>query len=153
MELLPDNDEVFARAIANHGTVVLGVAVNNAEETTEFAKAKFGLVTQGDNPNQFLPTYKGLRSNIQILEEGAAGLGTMSIGNNDSVVRSLPTFDRVGETVIPSLGLELARVAIGASTFQIKASNASSEEAFGACLLYTSPSPRDQRGSRMPSSA
>jgi len=24
---------------------------------------------------------------------------------------------------------------------------------FGACLLYTSPSPRDQRGSRMPSSA
>ena len=25
--------------------------------------------------------------------------------------------------------------------------------AFVACLLYTSPSPRDQRGSRMPSSA
>ena len=25
--------------------------------------------------------------------------------------------------------------------------------AFPACLLYTSPSPRDQRGSRMPSSA
>ena len=25
--------------------------------------------------------------------------------------------------------------------------------AFSACLLYTSPSPRDQRGSRMPSSA
>ena len=24
---------------------------------------------------------------------------------------------------------------------------------FSACLLYTSPSPRDQRGSRMPSSA
>ena len=24
---------------------------------------------------------------------------------------------------------------------------------FQACLLYTSPSPRDQRGSRMPSSA
>ena len=26
-------------------------------------------------------------------------------------------------------------------------------DTFGACLLYTSPSPRDQRGSRMPSSA
>ena len=26
-------------------------------------------------------------------------------------------------------------------------------ELFKACLLYTSPSPRDQRGSRMPSSA
>ena len=27
------------------------------------------------------------------------------------------------------------------------------DEALGDCLLYTSPSPRDQRGSRMPSSA
>ena len=27
------------------------------------------------------------------------------------------------------------------------------EAEFGICLLYTSPSPRDQRGSRMPSSA
>ena len=27
------------------------------------------------------------------------------------------------------------------------------EKLAGACLLYTSPSPRDQRGSRMPSSA
>ena len=27
------------------------------------------------------------------------------------------------------------------------------KELFEACLLYTSPSPRDQRGSRMPSSA
>ena len=26
-------------------------------------------------------------------------------------------------------------------------------EAYDTCLLYTSPSPRDQRGSRMPSSA
>ena len=26
-------------------------------------------------------------------------------------------------------------------------------EMLGGCLLYTSPSPRDQRGSRMPSSA
>ena len=27
------------------------------------------------------------------------------------------------------------------------------QELFSICLLYTSPSPRDQRGSRMPSSA
>ena len=31
--------------------------------------------------------------------------------------------------------------------------NRSSFETFDLCLLYTSPSPRDQRGSRMPSSA
>ena len=31
--------------------------------------------------------------------------------------------------------------------------NAASTAISGFCLLYTSPSPRDQRGSRMPSSA
>ena len=36
----------------------------------------------------------------------------------------------------------------GLSTVTIKAS-----EVLKHCLLYTSPSPRDQRGSRMPSSA
>ena len=131
LELLPDNDEVFANAIANHGTVVLGVAVNNTSDKYTNTQSKFGLVTQGDAPQQFLPAYNSMRRNISILEDGASGLGSMSIGNNDAIVRSLPTFDRVNDVLMPSLGLELARVAIGASTFQIKASNASSEQAFG----------------------
>ena len=38
----------------------------------------------------------------------------------------------------------------------MEAATATAQKVFGqlvACLLYTSPSPRDQRGSRMPSSA
>jgi adenylate cyclase len=131
LELLPDNDEVFANAIANHGTVVLGVAVNNTDDKYVEVKSKFGMVTQGDSPQQFLPAYNSVRRNIPLLEDSASGIGSMSIGNNDAIVRSLPTFDKVNDTLLPSLGLELARVAIGASTFQIKASNASSEQAFG----------------------
>ena len=38
------------------------------------------------------------------------------------------------------------------SALHLKASADTLSE-FDACLLYTSPSPRDQRGSRMPSSA
>jgi len=131
LELLPDNDEVFANAIANHGTVVLGVAVNNTDDDYIEVKSKFGMVTQGDSPQQFLPAYNSVRRNIPLLEDSASGIGSMSIGNNDAIVRSLPTFDKVNDILLPSLGLELARVAIGASTFQIKASNASSEQAFG----------------------
>ena len=37
--------------------------------------------------------------------------------------------------------------------FSDTAGNAGSAVTSGSCLLYTSPSPRDQRGSRMPSSA
>ena len=34
-----------------------------------------------------------------------------------------------------------------------EAEEQTAQDDFEACLLYTSPSPRDQRGSRMPSSA
>ena len=38
-------------------------------------------------------------------------------------------------------------------SYRSEAGPVQGSEAFTACLLYTSPSPRDQRGSRMPSSA
>ena len=131
LSALPSNDELFAQAIANHGTVVLGQALNN-KNNIKPSKAKFGLVTQGDDPKQFITNYSGIQNNIKQLESSAAGVGSMSIGNNDAIVRQLPTFERVDDQLVPSLALEMTRVAVGASTFQIKSSNASSEEAYGA---------------------
>ena len=131
LSALPSNDELFSQAIANHGTVVLGQALNN-KNNIKPSKAKFGLVTQGDDPKQFITNYSGIQNNIKQLESSAAGVGSMSIGNNDAIVRQLPTFERVDDQLVPSLALEMTRVAVGASTFQIKSSNASSEEAYGA---------------------
>ena len=131
LSALPSNDELFAQAITDHGTVVLGQALNN-KNNIKPSKAKFGLVTQGDDPKQFITNYSGIQNNIQQLESSAAGVGSMSIGNNDAIVRQLPTFERVDDQLVPSLALEMTRVAVGASTFQIKSSNASSEEAYGA---------------------
>ena len=128
---LPSNDELFAQAIKNHGTVVLGQALNN-NQISKPSKTKFGLVTQGDDPKQFVTNYLGVQSNIKLLDASAQGVGSMSIGNNDAIVRQLPTFESIGDQLIPSLAIEMTRVAVGASTFQIKSSNASSEEAFGA---------------------
>jgi len=130
LSALPSNDELFSQAIANHGTVVLGQALNN-KNNIKPSKTKFGLVTQGDDPKQFIRNYLGAQNNIKLLDDSASGIGSMSIGNNDAIVRQLPTFERVDDQLVPSLALEMTRVAVGASTFQIKSSNASSEEAYG----------------------
>jgi len=130
LEKTADHDEIFASSIQDHGTVVLGLAPNNNKKIN-YENGKFGLVAQGDDAKQFVPQYKGLQKNIALLEDASAGLGSMSIGNNDSIVRTIPTFETINDKLIPSFPLELVRVAIGASTYQIKSSNASSEEAFG----------------------
>jgi len=132
LSALPNNDNLFAQAIENHGTVVLGQALNNKNKSLKPLKNKFGLVTQGDDPKLFIRNYFSAQRNIPSLDNAAAGIGSMSIGNDDSVVRLLPTFERVGDQLVPSLAMEITRVAVGASTYQIKSSNASSEEAYGA---------------------
>ena len=125
-----DSDDILTQSIKNHGTVVLGMAPNN-KLNTSLNINKFGLVVQGDAPNQFLNKYSGIQANLPSLETASAGIGSMSIGNNDPIVRTMPTFELVNETLVPSFPLELVRVSIGASTYQIKSSNASSEKAFG----------------------
>ena len=126
---VPDNDDIFANSIKNHGTVVLGSIPSNSLNNS--FKKKFGLIEQGDNPRKFLQKYSGIQTNLKKLDTSAQGIGSMSIGNNDSIIRRLPLFENINGSLVPSLGLEILRVAIGASTYQIKSSNASGETAFG----------------------
>jgi adenylate cyclase len=130
LESVVDHDEVFSAAIKQHGTVILGLAPHNNQIITP-SKSKSGLVIQGDKPHQFLRRYSGLEQNIPLLGEASQGLGSMSIGNNNPIVRTIPTFEVVSDVLVPSFPLEMVRVAMGASTYQIKSSNASSEQAFG----------------------
>ena len=126
---VPNNDDIFANSIKNHGTVVLGSIPSNSLNNS--FKNKFGLIEQGDNPRKFLQKYSGIQNNLDNLENSAQGIGSMSIGNNDSIIRRLPLFENINGSLVPSLALEILRVAIGASTYQIKSSNASGETAFG----------------------
>ena len=129
LDQVPNSDNLFSNSIANHGTVVLGAIPSNTLENS--FKPKFGLIEQGDDPRKFLTEFSGIQTNLKLLDEAAKGIGSMSIGNNDSVIRKLPLFENINGSLVPSLPLEMLRVAIGASTFQIKSSNASGENAFG----------------------
>ena len=66
------------------------------------------------------------------------------VASVDSVKEAL-TFLRSGK------GADLAMVDVALDVVHLLVSMKS--ERINTCLLYTSPSPRDQRGSRMPSSA
>ena len=130
LKKIKPNDKIFSESMESHSTVVLGSAPNNKLRTSE-VKPKYGLIIQGDSPKEFLPNYTGMQNNLPSLVDSAAGVGSMSIGGDSSIVRSLPTFEVVNGQIVPSLMLETIRVAIGASTYQIKSSNASGELAFG----------------------
>jgi adenylate cyclase len=126
----PPNDEEFASALKRTPTV-LATALTTGLDTYN-APPKAGFAIAGDDPKPFIPNFSGGAGNLPILEQAAAGIGSVNwIPDRDQVVRRVGLVYRVGDTIVPTLFVEALRVAQGASTYVLKSSNASGETAFG----------------------
>ena len=125
----PSNDELFAAALKDSPSV-LSVALGEGASTTFQAKAGFAF--GGDDPRPFLLEFKGATHNLPELENAARGIGAFNWqADRDQIVRRVALMFRLNETFVPALATEALRVAQGASTYLLKASNASGETAFG----------------------
>ncbi|MEM7695494.1 MAG: adenylate/guanylate cyclase domain-containing protein [Pseudomonadota bacterium] len=139
MEGLPRNDARLATALVAAPSV-LGVALSDARAAPEtdgensFAAAKAGFAFAGDDPRRFLPAFSGATAPLPVLAGAAAGLGALNwLPDRDRVVRKVPLVYQLPDgAFLPGLAAEALRVAQGASTYVIRASNASGQSAFGA---------------------
>src|SRR5215471_7306605 len=125
----PSNDELFAEALKD-ASRVLAVVLGEGASTT--VPAKSGFAFAGDNPRPFLQTFNGATRNLSEFEDAARGIGAFNwVADRDQIVRRVSLMFRLGDSFVPSLAAEALRVAQGASTYVLKASNASGETAFG----------------------
>jgi adenylate cyclase len=125
----PSNDQLFADALKDTPSV-LAIALGDGTNTTLQPKAGFAF--GGDDPRPFLLAFKAASQNLPQLEEAAHGIGAFNwVADRDQIVRRIALLFRLNENFVPSLGAEALRVAQGASSFVLKASNASGETAFG----------------------
>lgn len=107
------NDAVFATAL-RAGKVVLGESGLSSTERAP-APPRDAPVTPaliGGDPRPFLHEFSSLLENIPELAAAAAGRGNfMLVGEVDGIVRRVPLVVRVGDIILPSLDVELLRVA------------------------------------------
>ncbi|MBP1857404.1 CHASE2 domain-containing protein [Rhizobium herbae] len=113
---LPDNDEIFARSIADK-PVVLGFALSNEGHYRPEMKAGFAFT--GEPPFHAPPRLDSATPLRPQLAAAAAGIGHISLnpGDPSAVVRTVPLLLSDGEQLYPNLALEALRVAQGASTY------------------------------------
>lgn len=116
LKRLPDNDEVFARSIAER-PVVLGFGLTN--EGSYLPPVKAGFAFTGESPVGAPPRIRAATPLRPQLESNAAGLGHISLnpGGSSAVVRAVPLFLSDGQQLYPTLALEALRVAQGGSTY------------------------------------
>jgi len=125
----PTNDQAFAVALKQTPSV-LSVSLGPDASIGFPVKAGFGIA--GQDPRPFITAFVGASQNLPALEEAAHGIGAFNwMPDRDQIVRRVALIFRIGETLVPSLAAEALRVAQGASTYLLKASNASGESAFG----------------------
>ena len=99
---------------------------------TPHCQAKAGFAFAGDDPRPFLLEFNGASRNLPEFEDAARGIGAFNwVADRDQIVRRVALMFRLDQTFVPSLAAEALRVAQGATTYVLKASNASGETAFG----------------------
>lgn len=122
LRALPSNDAIFADSL-RRGRVVLGQAPtqqNVLGQTRPLAR-KAALAEVGGDPRPYMFPFGGMVRNIEPLEQSAKGLGSItSVPDIDGVARRVPLVVRVGTEVIPSLSIEMLRLATGQSTIVVR---------------------------------
>ena len=68
-----------------------------------------------------LVKYKGQLQSLPMLDRAAAGRGLISVGSPGRVVRRVPVVAQIGNVYVPSLGVEMFRVAESLSSLRIDA--------------------------------
>lgn len=119
---LPSNDQVLSEAI-KRSRVVLGETGQPAvggelDKTLPFT----GVATVGEeNAEKFLFEFPGLLRNVPVIEKVAAGRGLFTIRTErDGLIRRVPMIMGAQGNIMPSLSLEILRVATGTPTLLVR---------------------------------
>jgi adenylate cyclase len=121
LRALPSNDQVMAESIKRSRVVLGEVGSETPVEQSATQPPPIGVATLGGDARPYLVGYPGLLRNIPTLDSAAAGRGLFSmLPEQDGIVRRVPMAMRAQDIVVPSLTLEMLRVATGTSTILIR---------------------------------
>ncbi len=142
---LPSNDAILADAIRK-SRVVLGESVSTNTAAGPAVEASgYGVITTKGAPDArtFLVYYPTLVRNLPVLEQAAAGRGIFTqVEEHDGIVRRAPVIMHAGNAFVPSLSLEMLRVATNSNSPLIR-SNQNGIQSVNASRFRL---PTDERG-------
>jgi adenylate cyclase len=121
---LADNDVLFARSL-KQGRAVLGRSAlwgaAAADARPAEAAGKASIATIGGDPRGSILRVPAALKNLPELESAASGFGMLTAQpERDGVIRRAPLILSAGDEIAPGLGVELLRVASGASAIVVK---------------------------------
>jgi adenylate cyclase len=143
--LLPDNDQVFAAAIA--GRPVVTAFASSPGSTGQQAPVKAGFAQTGANATDAPLRLGRITANIPQIDAAAVGVGSINVdlAREQGVARQIPMLWTDGSRLYPSLVVEALRVAQGIDTLLVHAA-ADTENAIESLVVGEITMPLSESG-------
>ena len=137
---LRSNDSVLADAIRGR-PVVLGIAGLDGQGPDATTTVRHAPVrSTGGDPAPFLRHFETTLHSVNEIDRAAVGHGLTNVDLERGVVRRVQLLARVGDGVVPALGLEMLRVGEGAPPISVRVSAAGIETVgVGAFVAVSEP--------------
>lgn len=125
LRAVPDNDVVFADMLKAHPTVFGRFLRTREQGGSAEGLPAASIAKLGGDPKPFLQHFDGVLANLAELERAASGVGMLVPSReHDNIVRRVPALVAVGNAILPTLSLEMLRVATGQKTYVVKTDDA-----------------------------
>jgi serine phosphatase RsbU (regulator of sigma subunit) len=118
---LPDNDHVLAAVIARTPSVLGAAGFDYPTPTTATTMRTAPIMVRGGEAAPFVRHFSAVLKSLPELENAASGQALLNTDLEKGVVRRIPLIATVGEMLVPSLSLELLRVASGLPAIVVEA--------------------------------
>jgi len=119
---LPGNDAVLAATIRSNKVVLAQAGTDLSSGKSPAPRVRKSAIAEiGGKAAPHLPGYHDVVHNLPELEQAARGIGTISANPEvDGVARRQPLLLNVDGAVVPSIEIEMLRVAAGQNAFAVR---------------------------------
>ncbi|WP_236592150.1 CHASE2 domain-containing protein [Paraburkholderia metrosideri] len=140
LRTLPSHDAILAQSLRAAPTILGAAALDHAAFTTRTDLRSAPILVHGTDPLHNVPRYEFVLASLPQLQDAAHGQAMLSVALEQGVVRHIPLIMGLGEKVVPSLPMEMLRLATDSSAVEVFA-NSSGVQAVGVAdvLVPTQP--------------
>jgi len=120
LRMLPGHDARLARALAQSPSVLGAAGFGFETLITSAGMRTWPVLAQGADPLPFVRRFPFVLASLPELQAAAQGQALLSI-EETAVVRRIPLVAAVGDLLVPSLAMEMLRVASGGGAIEVAA--------------------------------
>lgn len=124
LRALPSHEALLARSLRAAPTILGAVGFENAASTTSTGLRTVPISVHGPNPLQWVQRFNHVLASLPQLQAAAHGQAMLSAPVEGGVIRRLPMVFGLGDKLVPSLPLEMLRLATGSSAIDVFADGA-----------------------------